>query len=110
MDIKQLDAMNAYAQAARTGTSGLTGRDGDDGLSAIGAQGSAFGSMVDGVIGDVAKTSGSMETVGVQSLVNQADLVDVVTAVSNAEMVVDTVVTVRDKVLNAYNEILKMPI
>ncbi|WP_081786497.1 flagellar hook-basal body complex protein FliE [Kordiimonas gwangyangensis] len=33
-----------------------------------------------------------------------------VTAVSNAEMVVDTVISVRDKVISAYNDILKMPI
>jgi flagellar hook-basal body complex protein FliE len=35
---------------------------------------------------------------------------DVVTAVSNAEMTLQTVVAVRDRVLNAYQEIMRMPI
>ncbi|MEM9290023.1 MAG: flagellar hook-basal body complex protein FliE, partial [Pseudomonadota bacterium] len=34
----------------------------------------------------------------------------VVTAVTSAEMAVETVVAVRDKVLSAYNDIIKMPI
>jgi len=110
MDIKQFDALNAYSQAARNGATGLGGRDGEDGLAPVSPSGSPFGSLVNDAIGDIATSSSTMETVGVKSLVNQADLVDVVTAVSSAEMVVDTVVTVRDKVINAYNDILKMPI
>jgi len=34
----------------------------------------------------------------------------VVTAVANAQHTLETVVAVRDKVLNAYQEILRMPI
>ncbi len=40
----------------------------------------------------------------------EADLKDVVTAVANAENTLETVVAVRDKVLSAYQEILRMPI
>ena len=40
----------------------------------------------------------------------EADLTDVVTAVSNAEITLQTVVTVRDRVIAAYQEILRMPI
>ncbi len=43
-------------------------------------------------------------------IAGEADLKDVITAVANAEQTLETVVAVRDKVLAAYNEILKMPI
>lgn len=39
-----------------------------------------------------------------------ADLTDVVTAVGKAELTLQTVVAVRDKVIQAYQEILRMPI
>ena len=37
-------------------------------------------------------------------------MVDVVTAVAEAEATLQTVVAVRDKVIAAYNDIIKMPI
>ena len=43
-------------------------------------------------------------------LSSQADLNEIVTAVNNAEMTLQTVVAVRDKVIQAYQEIMRMPI
>jgi flagellar hook-basal body complex protein FliE len=40
----------------------------------------------------------------------KADLVDVVTAVSSAEASLETVMAIRDQVINAYQEIMRMPI
>ena len=40
----------------------------------------------------------------------EAELIDVVTAVSAAEISLETVVAVRDEVVKAYQEILRMPI
>jgi flagellar hook-basal body complex protein FliE len=40
----------------------------------------------------------------------QANLVDVVTAVANAEVTLETVVALRDRVIGAYQEIMRMPI
>jgi flagellar hook-basal body complex protein FliE len=39
-----------------------------------------------------------------------ANMVDVVTAVSETEIAIDAVVAVRDRVIQAYEEIMKMPI
>jgi len=106
MDIKQLDAASAYGKALKNfDQPGLEAGDGKtDGLA------SGFASMVEGVVGDVAKASSAAEISGAQVLSGQADLVDVVTAANNAQMTVETVVMVRDKVIAAYNDILKMPI
>jgi flagellar hook-basal body complex protein FliE len=40
----------------------------------------------------------------------KADMVDVVTAMSQAEIALETMVTVRDRVISAYEEIMRMPI
>ena len=40
----------------------------------------------------------------------KANIVDVVTAVAETEVAIDTLVSVRDKVISAYEEIMKMPI
>jgi flagellar hook-basal body complex protein FliE len=50
------------------------------------------------------------ETQAVSTVAQQGDVVDLVTAVSEAEATVQTVVAVRDKVITAYQEIMRMPI
>jgi len=40
----------------------------------------------------------------------KANIVDVVTAVAETEVAIDTLVSVRDKVVAAYEEIMRMPI
>lgn len=50
------------------------------------------------------------ETISMEAIAGKAQLSDVVTAVTNAEVTLQTVVAVRDKVIQAYQEILRMPI
>ena len=61
--------------------------------------------------GQTALTSGnSSEKLGIQAVGKQGELVDIVTAVSNAEITLDTVLTIRDRLIQAYQEIVKTPI
>jgi flagellar hook-basal body complex protein FliE len=50
------------------------------------------------------------ETLSLKAVDKKADLVDIVTAISNAEVTLDTVVTMRDRVIAAYQEISRMPV
>jgi flagellar hook-basal body complex protein FliE len=50
------------------------------------------------------------EQVSAAAVVGKADLTEVITAVTNAELTLQTATTVRDKVVQAYQEILRMPI
>lgn len=60
---------------------------------------------------DTARDSGYKgEIVSSKSVANNAELHELVTAVSNAELTLNTVVAVRDKVIGAYQDIIKMPI
>ncbi|MCK0069797.1 flagellar hook-basal body complex protein FliE [Kordiimonas laminariae] len=107
MNIKQLDALSAYSQASKQLQNGIGAREGQDGVS---SGGSAFSGLIDDALGDVKAATANTEVTAAKALVDEADMVDVATAVSNAELVVETVVTVRDKVISAYNDIIKMPI
>ena len=40
----------------------------------------------------------------------KANVVDMVTALSETEMAIESMVTLRDKVISAYEEIMRMPI
>ncbi len=50
------------------------------------------------------------EAMQMESLTGKVELSDLVTAVANAELTISTVVAVRDRVINAYQEIIRMPI
>lgn len=50
------------------------------------------------------------EKAALDGISGKADLASVVTAISNAEMMLQTVVTIRDKVIGAYQEITKTQI
>tara|TARA_B100001939_G_scaffold345686_1_gene362806 strand:- start:3074 stop:3415 length:342 start_codon:yes stop_codon:yes gene_type:complete len=113
MNIKALDAVNAYSSALKN--QGIAGPDEKiEKISPVGAaeaEGSAsFGAILKESLSDAADSIAKSESVGIEALNKQADLVDVVTHVQNAEMVLETVVAVRDKVIAAYQDIIKMPI
>ncbi|MDX1975853.1 MAG: flagellar hook-basal body complex protein FliE [Rickettsiales bacterium] len=73
--------------------------------------GSSFASLLEGATKDSANTLYNAEAMQMDSLVGgKVDLTDLVTAVANAELTLNTVVAIRDRVINAYQDIIKMPI
>jgi N-acetylglutamate synthase/N-acetylornithine aminotransferase len=58
----------------------------------------------------VVNTGNASEQMSMNMVNGKADMVDVVTAMSQAEIAMETMVTVRDKVIAAYEEIMRMPI
>src|SRR5882757_1993322 len=74
------------------------------------AAGASFGSMLKEAIGSVID-AGRKSDAQTQALASgKSNIVDVVTAVSETEVAVQTMVSVRDKVIAAYEEIMRMPI
>ncbi|HTW33347.1 MAG TPA: flagellar hook-basal body complex protein FliE [Rhizomicrobium sp.] len=84
------------AESAATGASANVGTDFTQFLSQ--AMNSAVSTMKQG------------EQVAATQVTGQADVVNVVNAVNTAELTLDTVVAVRDKVISAYQNIMQMPI
>lgn len=71
---------------------------------------SGFAEMLTSVMGNMTQTSRAAETQMAASVQGQGSLIDVVTAVSSAEASLETVMAVRDQVIQAYQEIMRMPI
>ena len=101
-----LAAANAYAAAQSQALKGVGGAA--SGPEAT--QGPGFADLVRNAINDVTQTSKAAETQMANQVQGKAQLVDVVTAVSAAESSLETVMAIRDQVISAYQEIMRMPI
>ena len=72
--------------------------------------GGNFSDFLSGAIKDSIGTMRQGEHAASQQVQGKANLVDVVQSVNAAELTLDTVVAVRDKVVAAYQSIMNMPI
>ena len=66
--------------------------------------------MLQGALDSVAQTGKAAETQALAAASGKADIVDVVTAVAESEAALETLVAVRDRVIAAYEDIMRMPI
>ncbi len=108
MAIDALSASKAYAQAASAAQTALGGADLAGGPGQ--AQGLGFGDILKQAIGGVVETGKKADHAMTAAAVGKGDLVDVVTAISAAEMSLETLVAVRDQAISAYQEVMRMPI
>ncbi len=69
-----------------------------------------FGDLLKSVMSDAMQASKTAEVQIANQVAGKAELIDVVTAISSAEASLETVMAVRDQVISAYQEIMRMPI
>jgi len=69
-----------------------------------------FGDFLSKAVQDGIGTMKQGEAMAARQIAGQANIVAVVGAVNQAEITLDTVVAVRDKVVQAYQSIMNMPI
>ena len=100
-----LAAARAY-QTIQSGASPL----GEGGGATGAAQGPGFGELLQNVMSSATEQTRAAETQMASAVQGQGSLIDVVTAISSAEASLETVVAVRDQVIAAYQEIMRMPI
>ena len=103
--VTALSVAKAYAQVQKA-----AGLDTGASPGAAAGMGGGFGDILKSAMADTVKSTRAMETQITNQVQGKADLVDVVTAVSAAQESLQTVMAVRDQVINAYQEIMKMPI
>jgi flagellar hook-basal body complex protein FliE len=98
-------AAGAYANLARLA-------DPSAGLAKSGEAtgGASFGAMLRDVVGQVTAAGQKADAQTQAVAAGKANIVDVVTAVSETEVAVEALVAVRDRVIQAYEEIMRMPI
>jgi flagellar hook-basal body complex protein FliE len=99
-------AAGAYASLARLADpSAALGKAAGDG-----AGGPSFGSLLKEAVGTVLEAGRKSDAQTQAMAVGKANVVDLVTAVSETEVAIESMVAVRDKVIAAYEEIMRMPI
>jgi len=78
--------------------------------SVQGVAGQNFGSLLKDAMGQVNHAGRVSDAQSVAMATGKANVVDVVTAVAESEVAVSALVTVRDRVIASYEEIMRMPI
>jgi len=107
MSITTLDALNAYGRVVNGPSSAPLPSPAD---AAPAADAPDFGGMVQSLVQDTAGALRTAEAASAQQVAGKGDLIDVVTAIGSAEMALNTVVAVRDRMVGAYNEIMRMQV
>ena len=105
MAISPANAAAAYIAAARNVPAG-TKPGGEDVVAAK----SSFMDLIKATAEDAIASNKAAEKISMEAAAGRANATDVVTALAEAEAALTTVVTVRDRVIQAYQEILRMPI
>jgi flagellar hook-basal body complex protein FliE len=96
-------AANAYASAARVIDAGSL-------VKPTAAAGPSFGDLLKDAIGSVIDGGRKSDQQAAAVASGKANVMDVVTAVAETDVKISTLVSVRDKVISAYEDIMKMPI
>jgi flagellar hook-basal body complex protein FliE len=89
-------AAEAYTRTAR----GDASADGPNG----------FGSAMTQALNQAVETGHAADDQAMQALSGGGNLTDVVTALSHAEMTLQTATAIRDRMVQAYQDIIKMPL
>lgn len=93
-------AANAYATMAKAGSSAST-------ENTTGKP--SFMELLKSSVTDSIDTMKTGEQMSAKAVTGEANLPDVVQAVNAADLTLSTVVAVRDRMINAYQEIMRMP-
>ena len=98
-------AAAAYSAAAQMGATPAASA-----ITPANVPGGNFSDFLSGALKDSINTMRQGEHAASQQVQGKANLVEVVQSVNAAEITLDTVVAVRDKVVQAYQSIMNMPI
>jgi flagellar hook-basal body complex protein FliE len=81
-------------------------------LTALGSTGGggSFADILAQQVQGVVDTGKASDQMAIDMVNGKANVVDMVTALSETEIAIESMVTVRDRVISAYEEIMRMPI
>lgn len=99
------NALSAYKQAAKVPSLS----EGASLGKSSGAEGS-FSDMLTSFLGDTVDSVKKSEDLAAKGAMGKADLQEVILAVSDAEVMIQTVTAIRDKMINAYQEVIRTAI
>ncbi len=95
-------AANAYAKLAKMADPTAAAKSGPGGPS--------FSSVLKDALGSVADAGRKSDAQSVALASGKANVMDVVTAVAETDVAISTLASVRDRVIQSYEDIMRMPI
>jgi flagellar hook-basal body complex protein FliE len=102
MDVKS-------AAAAYSNIAGITQNNSASATSKTESATPSFSQMIDQALSSAVDSGYKAEKVSTLAMIGKADLSDLVAAVGTAEQALNTVVSIRDKMITAYQAISQMP-
>ncbi len=96
---------SGLARGART-----DGGDTTETSSADSGGGPSFAALLETKTREAVDTLRTGEEMSAKAVTGEADLTEVIEAVNSAEVTLQTVVALRDRMISAYQEIMRMPI
>jgi flagellar hook-basal body complex protein FliE len=93
-------ATNAYARV----------QSGDQGSETAGSATTGFGATLQRALEGVVDAGHEADAQSLKAIAGGGNITEVVTAVSRAELALQSTVAIRDRVIQAYQEIMRMPI
>jgi flagellar hook-basal body complex protein FliE len=76
----------------------------------VGGRGESFGGALQRAIEGAIDAGHNADAQSTNAILGKANLTDVVTAVAQAQLALQTTVAIRDRVVQAYQDIMRMPI
>ena len=98
-------ALGAYKAASQVGAMGAGAT-----IDQVATKGANFGDILKQATQGTIEAQKSSEVASANAVLGKADLTDVVNAVNNAEMTLNLFLGVRDKMIDAYNQISRTQI
>jgi flagellar hook-basal body complex protein FliE len=83
-----------------------------EGLAAAGegAQAGGFGALLERAVSGTVEAARASDRAAMDAISGGGDITSVVTAVARAELALQTTVAIRDRVIQAYQDVMRMPI
>lgn len=110
MEISFNQAASLYDLASKMHTKALSGEEVAVNPPPSDPMKPDFFALIGQALNKAIDTGYKAENVSTKALAGQSSLNDLVTAISSAELTLNTVVTIRDRVISAYQDIIRMPI
>ncbi len=101
-------AASAYAQVQ--GSGGAGGIAGGDGFGTDVASGGGFGATLEQALQGVVQSGHAADAAAAKGISGEGNLTQVVMAVSKAQLALQSTTAIRDRVVQAYQDIMKMSI
>ena len=103
-------ATAAYGNASRLINQAAKPQTDLTALAGSNGGGNSFADMLAQQVQGVVDAGRASDAMAIDMVNGKASVVDMVTALSETEIAIETMVTIRDRVISAYEEIMRMPI